>query len=155
MTARDGAGAGLPSLSCVVLTMGDRPDDVARALRSLRDQTGDPIETVVVGNGVQVEGLPEGVATLPLPENVGIPAGRNAGYAATTGDLVFFLDDDGWLPDPRTAQRIREQFAADPRLGILTLRILDPETGQTQQSEGSRAAAPSRAVTPAVATAGC
>ena len=100
MTARDGAAARLPSLSCVVLTMGDRPADVARALQTLRDQTGDPIETVVVGNGVQVEGLPEGVATLTLPENVGIPAGRNAGYAATTGDLVFFLDDDGWLPHP-------------------------------------------------------
>ena len=133
MTARDGAAARLPSLSCVVLTMGDRPADVARALQTLRDQTGDPIETVVVGNGVQVEGLPEGVATLTLPENVGIPAGRNAGYAATTGDLVFFLDDDGWLPHPGTAQRVREQFAADPRLGILTLRILDPETGQTQR----------------------
>ena len=60
MTARDGAAARLPSLSCVVLTMGDRPDDVARALRTLRDQTGDPIETVVVGNGSPVPRRPRG-----------------------------------------------------------------------------------------------
>jgi GT2 family glycosyltransferase len=127
------ARTGLPSLSCVVLTMGDRPAEVARALRTVRHQTGDPVEIVVVGNGVEVEGLPEGVASLALPQNVGIPAGRNAGYVATSGDLVFFLDDDGWLPDSGTAQRIREQFAADARLGILQLRILDPETGRTQR----------------------
>ncbi|HEY7720071.1 MAG TPA: hypothetical protein VH915_15005, partial [Pedococcus sp.] len=49
---------GRPTLSCVVLTRGDRPAELARALESLRSQQGEPVETVVVGNGVEVDGLP-------------------------------------------------------------------------------------------------
>jgi len=34
---------------------------------------------------------------LDLPENVGIPAGRNAGIPEVKGDLLHFLDDDAYL----------------------------------------------------------
>ncbi|WP_241668122.1 glycosyltransferase family 2 protein [Pedococcus bigeumensis] len=122
-----------PSLSCVVITMGDRPAELGRALQSLHDQDGDPIEVVVVGNGSDVSDLPPGVRFLRLPENVGIPAGRNAGAAETTGDLLLFLDDDGWLSQRGTAERIRAAFAGDPRLGVVSLRIVDPDTGETQR----------------------
>ena len=122
-----------PTLSCVVITMGDRPAEFGRALQSLHEQDGAPIEVVVVGNGADVSDLPPGVRVLRLPENVGIPAGRNAGAAETTGELLLFLDDDGWLPEPGTAERIRAAFAGDPRLGVLSLRIVDPDTGETQR----------------------
>lgn len=122
-----------PTLSCVVITMGDRPAELGRALQSLHDQDGGPIEVVVVGNGADVSDLPPEVRFLRLPENVGIPAGRNAGAAETTGDLLLFLDDDGWLPETGTADRIRTAFAADPRLGVVSLRIVDPDTGETQR----------------------
>lgn len=123
----------LPTLSCVVLTRGDRPAELARALESLRTQSGEPVETVVVGNGVEVSGLPQGVSFLGLPENAGIPAGRNAGVAQTSGDVVLFLDDDGWLPETGTADRLRRAFADEPRLGVVSLRIVDPESGVTQR----------------------
>ena len=38
-------------LSCVILTMGDRPAELARAIGSALAQQGDGMEVVVVGNG--------------------------------------------------------------------------------------------------------
>ncbi len=127
-----GEGGGL-SVSCVVLTMGNRPEELARALESVRAQDGDPVELVVVGNGVEVSGLPGWVQHVVLPGNVGVPAGRNAGTRATGGDLVLFLDDDGWLPEPGTVEHLRRLFGAAPRLGVVSMRIRDPETGESQR----------------------
>ncbi len=130
--ARPPAGDGL-SVDCVILTMGDRPVELGRAIASVVAQQGDPVEIVVVANGVPLPEVPAGVRGVALAENVGIPAGRNAGAAAGSADLVLFLDDDGWLPQADAAQRLRRAFAADPRLGIVSLRIADPETGSTQR----------------------
>ena len=125
----------LPTLACVVLTMGDRPVELARALASVRALEGEPVELLVVGNGVDVDPsvLPEGARTLRLPENVGIPAGRNAGVAHTDADVVLFLDDDGWYPDPHLADHLRALFAARPRLGIVSFRVVDPDGGPGEQ----------------------
>lgn len=121
------------SVSCIILTQGDRPKELARAIDSLRAQHGEPVEVVVVANGAGVADPPAGVGLVSLDENVGVPGGRNAGVAASTGDLVMFLDDDGWLPDRGTADRLRTAFAARPSLGIVSFRIVDPDTGRTQR----------------------
>lgn len=121
------------TLSCVILTMGNRPAEVLRAIDSVLAQNyqalgGTPVELVVVGNGTEVTGLPAGVRTVSLPENLGVSGGRNAGVAACTGDVVLFLDDDGWYPDPGLAAHIAEQFA-DPSLAVLSFQVVDPEGG--------------------------
>jgi GT2 family glycosyltransferase len=118
-------------VSCVILTMGDRPAELARAVASIASQQGDPADIVVVGNGVPLPAVP-GARTVSLLENVGIPAGRNAGVRETSGELVLFLDDDGWLPRTDALDRLRAEFA-DPRLGIVSFRIADPVTGATQR----------------------
>lgn len=138
-------GACLPTVCCVVSTLGQRPAELQRTLRSAleqRDVDGQAlgVEVVVVGDGVPLPELPTApagsssvVRGIELPENLGIPGARNAGIAATTGDLVLILDDDGWLPDSDVLDRVRRQFADDDRLGIVSLRIVDPETGTTQR----------------------
>ncbi|MFE3019514.1 glycosyltransferase family 2 protein [Streptomyces sp. NPDC059256] len=118
--------------------MGDRPDDLRALLESVAAQKGDPVSVVVVGNGAPVTGAPAGVRTVELPENLGIPGGRNAGIEAfgpsgAEMDALLFLDDDGLLPDPGTAELVREAFTADAGLGILSFRIADPQTGVTQR----------------------
>ncbi|WP_443055804.1 glycosyltransferase family 2 protein [Streptomyces sp. NBC_00690] len=118
--------------------MGDRPDDLRALLDSVAAQKGDPVSVVVVGNGAPATGVPAGVRTVELPENLGIPGGRNAGIEAfgpsgAEMDALLFLDDDGLLPDPGTAELVREAFTADARLGILSFRIADPQTGVTQR----------------------
>nr|WP_037836921.1 glycosyltransferase [Streptomyces sp. NRRL S-244] len=125
-------------LGAVIITMGNRPDELKALLDSVARQDGDPVEVVVVGQGVRVTGLPEGVRTVELPENLGIPGGRNVGIEAFGPgggevDALLFLDDDGLLERTDTAELCRQAFAEDPRLGIVSFRIADPESGETQR----------------------
>jgi GT2 family glycosyltransferase len=116
-----------PKFGVVVLTMGNRPDDLKRGLVSLLNQRDVDLDVVVVGNGWQPVGLPDGVKAHGLSENLGIPAGRNAGVDLVEGELLFFLDDDACLPDDDTLARMASQFAADPTLGMIQPRVVDPD----------------------------
>ncbi|MER7812544.1 glycosyltransferase [Streptomyces sp900116325] len=125
-------------LGAVIITMGNRPDELRALLDSVAKQDGDRIETVVVGNGAPVPDVPPGVRTVELPENLGIPGGRNVGIEAfgpsgADVDALLFLDDDGLLPLTDTAELCRQAFEEDPRLGIISFRIADPDTGVTQR----------------------
>jgi GT2 family glycosyltransferase len=116
-----------PSFGVVVLTMGNRPADLERGLRSLLAQRQVDLDVVVVGNGWRPTGLPDGVRGHQLPENLGIPAGRNAGVPLVGGDLLFFLDDDASLPRDDILARMAAQFAEDPQLGLIQPRVVDPD----------------------------
>src|SRR4051812_1063904 len=65
------------TVGCVVLSMGDRGPELQRALESLLRQSGVDARILVVGNGWDPAGLPDGVESLALADNVGIPEGRN------------------------------------------------------------------------------
>ncbi|MES9556027.1 glycosyltransferase family 2 protein [Streptomyces sp. NPDC086796] len=125
-------------LGAVIITMGNRPDELRALLDSVARQEGDRIEVVVVGNGAPVPDVPAGVRSIELPENLGIPGGRNVGIEAfgpsgADVDALLFLDDDGLLPLTDTAELCRQAFEADPELGIISFRIADPDTGVTQR----------------------
>ncbi|MGW6208319.1 glycosyltransferase family 2 protein [Streptomyces sp. NPDC055089] len=125
-------------LGAVIITMGNRPAELRALLDSVAKQDGDRIEVVVVGNGSAVPDVPAGVRTVELPENLGIPGGRNVGIEAfgpsgADVDALLFLDDDGHLPLTDTAELCRQAFEADPKLGIISFRIADPDTGETQR----------------------
>lgn len=122
----DDQGA-LPSIGVVVLTMGTRPEGLDRGVRSVLAQEGVDVDVVVVGNGWDPVDLPSGVRGHGLPENVGIPAGRNAGVPLVRGDLLFFLDDDAWLPDRHFLAEAARRFAVNPRLGLIQPRVVDPD----------------------------
>jgi GT2 family glycosyltransferase len=114
----------------------DRRQELLRSIDRVRAQRlapGDSVQQVVVVNGGTASELPADVLVVELPANVGIPAGRNVGWRAGGGDLVVFLDDDGWLPRDNTFERLDQLFDGDPRLGIVSMRIADPEIGETQR----------------------
>ena len=114
----------------------DRRQELLRSIDRVRAQRlapGDSVQQVVVVNGGPDPEVLADVLVVQLPTNVGVPAGRNVGWRAGTGDLVVFLDDDGWLPRDDTFERLEEMFATDPQLGIVSMRIADPDTGQTQR----------------------
>ncbi|GAA1361179.1 glycosyltransferase [Streptomyces beijiangensis] len=122
----------------MIITMGNRPDELRALLDSVAKQDGDRIEVVVVGQGAPVPEVPAGVRIVELPENLGIPGGRNVGIEAfgpsgADVDVLLFLDDDGLLPNNDTAELCRQAFAADQKLGIISFRIADPDTGVTQR----------------------
>jgi GT2 family glycosyltransferase len=116
-------------LSCVIITMGTRPAELERAIESTQAMREQGVQLVLVGNGVDLPPLPSDITTVRLRENLGVAGGRNAGVEASTGDVVMFLDDDGWFTDPGLAGHVAERFAADPRLAVLAFHIVDPTGG--------------------------
>ncbi len=117
---------GRPDFGVVVLTMGNRPDELQRALDSLANQRDVTLDIVCVGNGWEPVNLPPGVRGIHLSENLGVCGGRNVGADATSGDLLFFLDDDAWLTDPLFLASAREHFRAWPDLGVVQPHVHDP-----------------------------
>ena len=121
--------SGDPTLSCVILTMGTRPSELSRAIASAEPLRAEGVELVLVSNGADLPSIPDDVVTVRLPENRGAPAGRNAGVAASSGEVVMFLDDDAWFRDPGIAKHVAARFATDPLLALLQFRIVDPDGG--------------------------
>jgi GT2 family glycosyltransferase len=120
------------TLGCVLLTMGDRPDELQKAVSSLRDQGGPVCDVLVVVNGSEPITPPAGARTVLAGRNLGIPAGRNLGLQEVDGELVLFLDDDAWIGSIGFAEVVLKRFDADPRLGAISCRIVD-EFGETQR----------------------
>lgn len=139
-----------PRIAVAVVTMGNRPAEVDALLRSVAKQDLAPSRIVIIGNGCP---LPEFAERLDLPgevtcietdENLGCPGGRNVALARLREfgdvDVVVELDDDGLLVDADVLRRVRDLYAADPRLGIIGFRIAD-EHGETQQRHVPRVGA--------------
>ncbi len=91
------------SASVVVATL-DRPDGLRECLRCLISQkTRRKIEIIVVDNNPASDLTPPVVAEFPgvilVPESRrGLAYARNAGFAASSGDIVIATDDDVILP---------------------------------------------------------
>jgi GT2 family glycosyltransferase len=117
-------------LSVVILTMGDRPAELSRAIQSTAPLRAAGGKLVIVGNGADPGPLPEGALLVRLAENAGVAGGRNAGVHACAGDVVLFLDDDAWYPDAAAlGDHVAARFAADPTLAVLSFRVTDPDGG--------------------------
>jgi GT2 family glycosyltransferase len=88
----------------IVICTRDRPDDLARAIASIRfsGPTGYKAEIIVVEEGDHPRNIP-GVRYIFLPrEGRGFGYARNAGLRAASGNVVAFMDDDceadrGWI----------------------------------------------------------
>lgn len=113
-------------MGVVVLTQGTRPADLDHGIRSVLAQQDVELDIVCVGNGWQPSGLPDGVKALALPANLGIPAGRNRGVSHVSGEFLFFLDDDASIPDARFLSDAIAMLRADPSLGLIQPRVVDP-----------------------------
>lgn len=113
-------------MGAVVLSTGNRPAELALALSTLLEQRDIELDVVVVGNGWEPRGLPVGVRSLALPNNVGVPQGRNIGAAHVRGELVFFYDDDAALPSPDVLFRLATALEAHPGAALVQPRPVDP-----------------------------
>ena len=128
-------------VAVVVLTQANRPAELVRAIASVRAQRGVDAQLVLVLNGaapreqggeVDLPWLGPDDRLVVLPENVGIPGGRNVGAAAADARLLLFLDDDAELLGPTVLATAVQRFAADDGLGAMAIRLLD-EDGRTQR----------------------
>ncbi|WP_274036483.1 glycosyltransferase family 2 protein [Streptomyces sp. MMBL 11-1] len=125
-----------PRVDVVVLTMNDRPAQEAAAQATLRAQSGVDVRVVVVGNGCKPEVVPPGALTVCLPENIGIPGGRNAGAAALheVGDpaeWLYFLDNDARFPRPDVLARLVAEAERHPEAAWVQPRLTGPDDVST------------------------
>jgi GT2 family glycosyltransferase len=124
-----------PTVDVVVLTMNDREAEFRDAMASVLAQQGVDLRLVVVGNGVEPDYVPEGARSVTLPENLGIPGGRNVGVVELGGDgageFILFFDNDAILPDVDTVARLVAEFDRHPQAAYVQPRIVDPATGTT------------------------
>jgi GT2 family glycosyltransferase len=153
MGARVDEGAGREpkhEIAVVVLTQANRPAELARALASVRAQELVDLQLVLVVNGADPPPTEPSDRVIVLPENVGIPGGRNIGASAADARLVMFLDDDAELLDSGLLAAVVDRFKADPQLGAMAIRLID-EHGRTQRRHiprlGARSAERSGPVT--------
>jgi GT2 family glycosyltransferase len=120
-------------VAAVVLTRGDRIEDLDVAVASVVAQHDVRVSVVVVWNGVPIApAAPAAARHVRLADNVGIPAGRNAGAAHTAAPLVLFLDDDARLLGDGLLAAAVERFHREDRLAVVCPRIVDDE-GRTAQ----------------------
>ena len=123
-----------PDVSVIVLTVGDRAEQLRAAVDSALHQGGVAVETIVIANGVPATAvqptIDDRARVVETPDNLGIPAGRNRGADEARAPLLAFLDDDARLTTPGVLARCARAFDADPDLAVVALRIVDDD-GET------------------------
>jgi GT2 family glycosyltransferase len=63
------------------------------------------------------------ITIVSLPQNIGCPAGRNKGAERATGEVIFFLENDGaWIENDLVREAIK-LFDKDPQLGAIYTRV--------------------------------
>jgi glycosyltransferase involved in cell wall biosynthesis len=100
-----------PQVSLIIVSR-DRPDDLKRVLASLRFQTYDNFEVVVVCNQDPED---ERVKYVTF-DRANISAARNIGVDNSAGEIVAFCDDDA-IPEPQWLSRLVPAFT-DNQVGI-------------------------------------
>ena len=113
-------------VSVVILTMGDRPEDLSAAIESARKQHGVKCEIVLVINGGDPDTTLVDIPVNPT-ENLGIPEGRNIGVSKSSGAYILFLDDDGTLIGEDVLANAVTEMESDKSLGAIALRILNED----------------------------
>src|SRR5512142_1632994 len=91
-----------PLVTILIITW-NRKNDVLETVQSIYDQSYQNFEIIVVDNGSNdgtVNALCDaypGVKIVPLAQNMGVSAGRNAGIVVAQGEIIFCLDSDASL----------------------------------------------------------
>ena len=113
-------------VSVVILTMGDRSEELSTAVESVRSQTGVDSEVIVVINGGKPDNRIADVLVQPT-KNLGIPGGRNAGASVATGEYILFLDDDAALANDDVLVNAVKQMEVNNKIAVLALQIFDQD----------------------------
>lgn len=121
-----------PLVSILVVTW-NRKKDILETLQSIYEQTYKNFEIIVVDNGSEdgtIDALrtfyPE-IVIVALDRNIGVSAGRNAGFRIARGDIIFCLDSDA-SPDKNALTNLVRRLQADPDIGVINSKIVNAYT---------------------------
>ena len=128
----------------VILITYNREKAIVRTLEKLREQCGTVNRIIVVDNASTdgtrsvVEGFSAGIPNLKIVSsgsNLGVSGGRNLGIRESEAEAMVFLDDDADFASPGFAERIKEGFARDPKIGAIACKVVDGATGRVRPNE--------------------
>jgi GT2 family glycosyltransferase len=139
------AGASVnPLVSIVILSYNSR-GFIGPCLRSVAALEWAPIEVVIPDNASSddspriareaAEAERMDVSVIPLPENLGCAGGNNAGWRATRGRFVVFLNPDTEVTPAFVTELVRPMLA-DPAIAVTGAKIFYPG-GRTLQHAGA------------------
>ncbi len=117
------------SISVVICTR-NRPEQLAKCLRSLQKLSQPPHEIVVVDNAPSSDATRQLVAEMPevryvLESRPGLSVARNTGICHSTGEIVAFTDDDV-LVHPDWITRLQQSFH-HPKVMAVTGLVIPAE----------------------------
>ncbi|MCK9227351.1 MAG: glycosyltransferase [Syntrophorhabdaceae bacterium] len=124
-------------LVSVIIINWNKPHETCAAIESVIVQDYMNIEIIVVDNASQDKSIaiitnryPD-VRLIPLKRNLGCPGGRNMGAAEAHGELLFFLDDDGFYVEGNLISKIVSLFHDKPKMGAAYFKLTDFHTKMT------------------------
>lgn len=117
-----------PTLSVVITSYTlDRLNDITELLDSLKTQTRNPDEIImVVEKSVELHDRVKQYVEEKTAQNIqvvfndgepGLSAGRNLGIKEAKGDIIAFIDDDA-LPSPDWAEELVKTYRDDSVIGV-------------------------------------
>ncbi|WP_276271741.1 glycosyltransferase family 2 protein [Haloarcula litorea] len=120
----DGTTATASPLVSVVIPTYYRNDALPDAVRSVLEQTHEPVEVIVVDDSGEAHAEPvverfDGVEYVPLPENRGSNGARQAGLDRATGEYVHLLDDDDRMRPAKLARQLARFEDAPDDVGVV------------------------------------
>jgi len=115
----------------ILITARNRPEELAKTLQTLRDQTYSNLEMVVIDDASDIP-LQEVVrrawpaATVLRNESpIGLVEGRSVGMATAEGTYILILDDDSCLTRPDDIDRAVARLEAEPEIAVLSFLIYE------------------------------
>ena len=128
-------------ISIVIITR-NRKDELKKTILSCLRQNS-VNEFVVVDNNSS-DGTQEDIEQLAskhsfnlkylfMKENLGVAGARNVGFENSTGEIVFFIDDDAYIDDsPDCFRRIEELMLTHPDIAIVATDIYNVQDNAYQ-----------------------
>ena len=121
--------------SIIILNWNGGAEDCLEAVGSAYAQTYPDKEIVFVDNGSEdgsdqavLQAYPD-LIFVQTGANLGCPGGRNVGAQHASGDIIFFLENDGAWNSIYVVASVMEKFERHPDLGALYTRVEGYSTG--------------------------
>jgi GT2 family glycosyltransferase len=120
-------------LVTILIATKDRPDDLRRTLRCLREQLYPEIELLIIDDGSlpKLESLVREEAPHAIyiyhEQSAGCPQRRSEGFEIAKGAYILQVDDDSHPVQPDALARAVLTMQARPEIGILSFYIFNGE----------------------------
>jgi glycosyltransferase involved in cell wall biosynthesis len=101
-----------PTVSCI-LTCYNLEDYLGEAVESVRSQTVQPLETIVIHDGCDKPTMYTGTHTVFREENRGVAESRDEGVRIAKGEWLLFLDADDMLAENYIQECLKHTKKAD------------------------------------------